>query len=342
MGNGLDIAGELSVHIDAAGGRVRAVRIRSTRPDSPARVFRGRTPGEVAALMGMLFSLCGRAQTACALSAMEQALGLSVPAPVRAAREVLRLSEMLTQTVMRLSLDWPRLLRFEPRADAARACLDAERAFERALFGAVSWKTPGGQPFAPDKAAVLDVAQNIERMTRAYILDALADDLRRAVTDAGLAGLGVSDGDIEDGALKRNWDEPGVAAARAAHGAGLLARLESRLADVEALTQAIADATAHLAAVTHIDAPARDAGEGEATVETARGPLSHFVRIADGRIADYRIAAPTDANFVPDGVVARGLAGLAVTDVEALRRAVELHVLAVDPCVGCAIDVGGL
>ena len=51
-------------------------------------------------------------------------------------------------------------------------------------------------------------------------------------------------------------------------------------------------------------------GQGFAAVDSARGRLYHSLHLdAAGRIADYRIVAPTEWNFHPDGPFARALRG---------------------------------
>lgn len=354
LGEGKDFGGDLQVRMRVAEGRVHAVDVRSTRPADAARVFQGRPPAEAVKMMGMLFSLCGRAQTVAALGAVEAAQGQPSPPPTRAARDILRLSEMLSQTAMRVCLDWPRLLELTMRADVARACLGAERAFECALFDGADWKVPGGADCVPDGSAVRAQADDLARLVQCEVTDGLAGELRDAVSVLGLEGFGAPrTGDImtanatdapngiEDGALKRRWNAPGVKVARDAHGAGLLARLEARLADLDALPQEILAAGDDLAACAGAPyAPEAD-GTGEATVETARGPLTHRVALQAGRIDSYAIDAPTDANFAADGVVALGLADVAAPDVAALKRAAELHVMAVDPCVSCTVAVEG-
>ncbi|MBK1713728.1 nickel-dependent hydrogenase large subunit, partial [Rubrivivax gelatinosus] len=76
-------------------------------------------------------------------------------------------------------------------------------------------------------------------------------------------------------------------------------------------------------------ATALDAGTGLAWAETARGLLLHRVRVEDGRIADYRVLAPTEWNFHADGVLARTLQALAPEDGDDA----ELLAAAFDPCV---------
>jgi Ni,Fe-hydrogenase I large subunit len=74
-------------------------------------------------------------------------------------------------------------------------------------------------------------------------------------------------------------------------------------------------------------------------VETARGLLVHRVRIAEGRVADYRIVAPTEWNFHPQGALARGLVGMGAGNAIALKRQALLAVQALDPCVACSVEI---
>lgn len=83
--------------------------------------------------------------------------------------------------------------------------------------------------------------------------------------------------------------------------------------------------------------PAAGDGTGAAAVDTARGALAHWVRMEDGIIADYRIAAPTEWNFHPDGTLARGLAGVEAGP--GLHGLASRLITALDPCVGWALDI---
>jgi coenzyme F420-reducing hydrogenase alpha subunit len=74
-------------------------------------------------------------------------------------------------------------------------------------------------------------------------------------------------------------------------------------------------------------------GVGEARVETARGTLLHRLEVSGERVADYLIAAPTDAHFAANGDVARRLACLhGLSQAKAESQAMRL-VMAFDPCV---------
>ncbi|MEO8675366.1 MAG: nickel-dependent hydrogenase large subunit, partial [Casimicrobiaceae bacterium] len=65
----------------------------------------------------------------------------------------------------------------------------------------------------------------------------------------------------------------------------------------------------------------------------------HHVVIDGGRVAAYRIVAPTEWNFHPAGALVRGLATLAANDEPRLVREARLAVQALDPCVACCVEV---
>ncbi len=78
-------------------------------------------------------------------------------------------------------------------------------------------------------------------------------------------------------------------------------------------------------------------GQGAALAwcEMARGLLLHWLRVDDnGTVLDYRVLAPTEWNFHPQGALASMLSTLAPDD----RRAAQCLGTAFDACVDCRID----
>lgn len=346
VGENSNLGGNIHVRLDvnAAGGatEVTAVEVCSTRPSATANVLLGLEPGQAAALVGRLYSLCSRAQTIAALEALEQAQQMVLAPQHAAARNLLRLAEMLSQTALRLCMDWPRLLDIPHEPVVVRACLGAEQQLEQAVFSSAPWKTPGGTSFLPNHEAVRDTIAQLQVLIDTTVLrDGLADQLRRAVAEFRLEGFGAVVGSMkyEDGALTRRWDAAPVRSSRQKHGLGILTRLEARLADMACLLQAMSEAADALTSSVAAVVPSVASGEGQASVETARGSLTHRVTVKNGLIAAYAIEAPTDANFAQDGPVAGGLVGADASNVQALCRAAELHVLAIDPCVNCVLEV---
>jgi coenzyme F420-reducing hydrogenase alpha subunit len=74
-------------------------------------------------------------------------------------------------------------------------------------------------------------------------------------------------------------------------------------------------------------------GIGIAQVQAARGLLIHRLELRQERVYDYRIVAPTEWNFHPEGVVVQGLKQLRAESPNDLQRQAELFINAVDPCV---------
>jgi coenzyme F420-reducing hydrogenase alpha subunit len=344
-GGANDLNGTITVRMGVRDACVAAVDVVSTRLADASKVFVGRTPAQAAQMVGMLYSLCARAQTVAALEALEQAQEITLAPQHTSARNVMRLAEMLSQTALRLCMDWPRLLRLPPEPVVVRACLGAEAALERALFADAPWKTPGGASFSPDVQAALDQIASLNSLIATTVLrddgDGLAEQLRRAVSCVHLQSFGALSDEAkrEDGALIRRWNDARVREARDVYGLGLRARLEARLADMTALLQEMAEVAQGLKSGKAFDQKVRDSGVGEARVQTARGMLTHSVTVKDGLIAEYVIDAPTDVNFAPDGPVAMGLLGADATDSGTLMCAAELHVLAIDPCVRFAVEI---
>jgi coenzyme F420-reducing hydrogenase alpha subunit len=74
-------------------------------------------------------------------------------------------------------------------------------------------------------------------------------------------------------------------------------------------------------------------GRGLSAVDTARGLLVHRATLDGGRVADWRIVAPTEWTFHPDGALARVPLGWPAGNRTALLRRARLLVTAMDPCV---------
>lgn len=186
-----------------------------------------------------------------------------------------------------------------------------------------------------------------------------------ALADAGFAAAPLWAGaPAETGALARQQGRPAVAAALA-DGQGLRARLLARLCDLAELPARLegeargeprperAEAPratpgtvplgghgdAHGIGAVWIDAASPQPDCGLACTDTARGLLIHQVRLEAGRIADYRVVAPSEWNFHPAGRWRGELEGLLTTgpgDAEARARQLAL---ALDPCVPLHLEV---
>lgn len=145
---------------------------------------------------------------------------------------------------------------------------------------------------------------------------------------------------VETGALARMCSQPLVAAQVARHGNAVATRMVARLVELAMTLEELAGSPGTEPATARIQTLPLGSGEGLAAVQTARGLLLHRARLADGQVMDYQIVAPTEWNFHPDGALVRGLSGLAVDDEPALELRARVAVQALDPCVGCRIEVG--
>ncbi|MCW8883916.1 MAG: nickel-dependent hydrogenase large subunit, partial [Motiliproteus sp.] len=79
--------------------------------------------------------------------------------------------------------------------------------------------------------------------------------------------------------------------------------------------------------------------EGLGWVKTARGLLMHHVMMEDGKVRQYRIAAPTEWNFHPTGALYRSLHNWTKIEPQQLPLWVDLQVLSLDPCVQYKVDI---
>ncbi|WP_419797956.1 MAG: nickel-dependent hydrogenase large subunit [Terasakiella sp.] len=81
--------------------------------------------------------------------------------------------------------------------------------------------------------------------------------------------------------------------------------------------------------------------KGYAQIEAVRGQLSHRVWInpQNDTIARYRILAPTEWNFHPNGILKQALIGVESADENKLKQIAQINVLALDPCVACRVDI---
>ncbi|MCL2345691.1 MAG: nickel-dependent hydrogenase large subunit [Desulfobulbus sp.] len=80
-------------------------------------------------------------------------------------------------------------------------------------------------------------------------------------------------------------------------------------------------------------------GWGVGQALTARGVLTHAVHVEEGRIINYQVWAPTDALFADAGALAQLLGEGHYASAEAARQALNLAVLALDPCLPYTLEL---
>ncbi|MCU7931880.1 MAG: nickel-dependent hydrogenase large subunit [Candidatus Thiodiazotropha sp. (ex Codakia rugifera)] len=126
------------------------------------------------------------------------------------------------------------------------------------------------------------------------------------------------------------------------YGFGLMTRMMARLLELASIPGTLyrqVQVLAGLQGRIEKTAPALVEQQGLGEVEAARGRLIHRAVQQDGIIKSYQILAPTEWNFHPRGVVARGLQKLPAENVSFLRQQADLFINAVDPCVGYKLEI---
>lgn len=319
----------------------------------------GQPAREVPERLARVFALCGDAHRLAAHLALAAAGGTVIAAEADD-RACLRWSTLREQA-RRIAYDWPRLAALPPAVAAiGLAWLRTAPPWPGGPDwpGVDAWLTAGlGAPPAvwlqchgeghrvDGRTFVMDAPlPRLLAATAARLLDAGPDggmSLRpspagaRDVWLAALASAMAADADFcsrprwagmvpDTGPWSRLQSSP------AAAGRTVVDRLWARLADLARL--ACADGASWLQA----GALPLGAREGLGWCEMARGLLLHRLRLdVDGRrVDDYRVLAPTEWNFHPDGTFARRLASWPDTAPDA---AIGALVAAFDPCIGFTI-----
>lgn len=144
-------------------------------------------------------------------------------------------------------------------------------------------------------------------------------------------------GPMELGPLISTADHPLVRAAVASMGHGVGARLVARSVETCARFEALRKIAQNLQHPSPPARPARDSGRGSGTAPTSRGPVLHAVDIEQRQVVGWRVVAPTEWTFHPEGPVREALVGLAAPDVQEATRWARWAVATLDPCVEFAV-----
>lgn len=326
----LDIAGAVHLDLRLEADRICAVTLTVARP-AAAATLRGRNADAAARLLPLLYSICSQAQGAAARLAVAAARGTATAPYIDDAV----LKEARREHLWRLLLDWPSALGL-PREDAllAAGCRHLQSG------GYESWRDAAlSAPLARLDAALGEQADSVMPTRWLPPVSAAQTLAHWPRLDAAFAAAPWFQGaPAETGALARHAALAGkpMPAAEATLTTGTTLAIEATLAArVRARMADLFDAAGLGAASATAVAP----GIGRAVVETARGLLMHEVVIEQERVVDYTIVAPTEWNFHATGVLPAGLQGLTAPTPAALRARVARHVLALDPCVACEIDL---
>lgn len=354
--------GELIVRLGLKEERVHSVSIASSRPPLPERLTRGRPADEVARSLPLLFSICGKAQAAAAAGALDAARGRTPDVVTLQLRTSDVRREAVVELLTRVLIDWPRVMGVAPDVGSVARARQAPPAQALATWHEIArdriYGVDPGRWFADASLVALDrwtattdtvPAQLFGRLQRESsdlgrsdirtmppaTLEAIVPLLPRLADDPAFCQSPDWFGrPVETGALARHAQHPGVAAFVERDGNTVAARMLARLVDLAALLS-LDDDPALPTVRQHEVAP----GTGIGLAETARGLLLHHAEVSEGRVTRYRIVAPTEWNFHPEGALARGLLQRRVDGPETARREAHLLVQTLDPCVACRVEV---
>lgn len=263
------------------------------------RLFIGQHPEVVLKTLPYVYTLCAAAQRAAAQATLAAAGGLA-PRALNAGE---LWTEVLHENFWRLLLDWPAALGLAP----ARAEFAAWRNLRHGSEALGATRRLREETLAPLAAACLQQ---------------LGDD---ALPAPGLPPL-------DPAAWLAAW-RAGTALPAPQQPGSLAAALRQRLAEVEAAIAGLAGALPFPVAAAGGD------GWGVGQTLTARGVLTHAVRLDGEQVAAYRVWAPTDCHFADAAGLQALLAGRPVASATAARRLVEQAVLALDPCLPFVVEL---
>ncbi|MEZ5453439.1 MAG: nickel-dependent hydrogenase large subunit [Thiothrix sp.] len=360
------LTGQLTIRLRWRQGKVTAVHICSSRLRLGTRFFAGKPVDSAPKLVGMLFSLCGTAQSVASARACEQALGQQASPEAEQQRDFQIRVEALFEHLLRLSQDWNTALGCELPAPAELHTLFK---LKRELLQATDpqpvlaeirqWLETHllGMPTSEwqEYCCIGDVNKlvssgkigNLVSVLQARGWDSLGDtpihllpelaadwwQQRLASADAEnfMAEPDVDGQACETSALTRQWGNPGLQVWRERYGNGLITRLVARVLDMLY--------SLHTPLEREWPGSGGTPQAGISLLQTARGLLAHRVTQQSGLIRDYQIVAPTEWNFHPRGSLQNMLATLQGKDEADLSQQARILITALDPCVDYQLEI---
>ncbi|MBS1190889.1 MAG: hypothetical protein H6R10_2681 [Rhodocyclaceae bacterium] len=313
----MNSVGSLSVAARFAEGRLSGLSVQLERPPV-AKLFIGQRPEAVARTVPYLYTLCAHAQGAACRGALAAAAGEAPPPADSAALW----AEALHEHFWRLLLDWPLALGLPQAKDAFIAWRGARTGggivaataalLENTLLGCppAAWQE-GEATAVPSSLA----GRCLERLGRVGKVAAFETP------------------PLTPGDWLAYWRTEGGSPPATARPASVGAAWRARLRETVAAARALESGAAYPVAVAGGD------GWGVGQTLTARGVLTHGVRIVRRRVAAYRVWAPTDCHFADASGLAVLLRDGTWPDGAAAKRAVEQAVLALDPCLPYTVRV---
>lgn len=312
---------------------IQSVTFLNSRPTNIGQLLCGKTPEQALTLLPKLFLLCSQAQQAAALGALAKARHQP-------------LSETDNQHLARrCALEWLKehcwqLWQMQRELFGPDYALAENLTLNRLLLKRVQALPAVNQQLAaptdlPVTSSLLTPLSGCDgdtllhfswrelerwmRQPQAY------PKLIAAVVDAGNASLGANENwqaGQESGCLARQQHHPLIRQALDNWGSGLATRLLARYIEIVAVCKQ----------------PLTAIPVAEGIAQASRGEVSHSVQLDQcGHISSYRINAPTDRYFSPQGCVEQALLGQQLNKEGALW--LRQLIRAIDPCVDFSICI---
>lgn len=367
--------GEITVRLTCSTERVHKASVASSRTGLPPRLVRGRPAADVQRLVPLLFSICQRAQRAASAAAIAAAQGIEAQAREQERQALDVTLETLQEGVWRLLIDWPKAMGEPAQVPAVAAVrhassavvdggatldallLVADETLREHVYGMPAdawlastdlatldrWLDDGATLPARLLRRLRDEAPGLGRSDVALMPDATLENLRQSLiddleTDPDFARLPRWGGvPVETGALARQAGAPLIAALLERDGRTASTRFVARLVELAMLVRDLRARSA--GRIAGVRSHALPDGAGLGIAETARGLLLHRVQVERGLVTDYRIVAPTEWNFHPQGPLPQALAGLGAADHQRMERDARVVVQSLDPCVACRVEI---
>ena len=345
-------------------GVPRPGSVSNERPDWAGTLARGRAPAEVPGLLASLYSLCGHAHRLCAQMALQAAQQGEAIADAAAARALQH--ETLCEHARRIGLDWPVSLGPAVARDAAqslRACptlrsreadaRDTRLWLQKHLLAMPAADWLRGWEASPSwwadwSGTALGWLPALVRDSRAAAdwPVVAAEPLHAHAGTVSLRQLADSLRSTPDFTRQPRWQDDCAET-------GSWTRLNDAARPLPATPwQRLGSRVAELVRLSLADEPGRSGsgwlafgalqvapGEGLAWVEMARGLLVHHASLDEaGRVAAYRVLAPTEWNFHAEGAVAAALEQLRPAHGAFAQRRIAALMAAYDPCVRFEVE----
>lgn len=272
-------------------------------------LFIGQPASAVVKSLPLIYTLCAEAQRFAGQAALAMAAG-ETPEPTHSARLWI---EMLHENFWRLLLDWPPALGLAP---------------EKAAF--IAWRaTRHGDNCLDETDKLLNTK-----------LVKLAEKCHEKWVDRSTAQTPANDRDSAPDAAFCFAPTQWLAYFQGSGSLPVLTPPASMQSAFAARLAAVRFAAAGLQAETPYPlALAADNGCAVAQTITARGMLTHAVRLVAGQVAQYRVWAPTDLFFADAQALSGLLAGAEFASAAAAQQAIAQAVLALDPCLPYTVEL---